>query len=401
MPTPNLQFSGVIIFNGSTYAPRLAGGQYDLPEDCPLSGPARSTARQWAAEWGVNVATARASTLRSLWNCTSYDAATRIALESGADAIVDADPAPAPMPPKAEPVTPKGNLTRAELLATLLEGGITEERVIQLVREHAPKPDGATRIEVKVQPEPTPRPVELAHRQFPEVMDELSMGHHVYLVGPAGTGKSSIIRQAAKLLGAGFASCCALQSASELLGFRDGHGNYAPTPFRNVYENGGIMLYDEADSSDARALNKFNQALDRSETYAFPDGMVRKHRAFVVGMTANTWGLGATAEYVGRTRIDGATMNRLVQIFIDYDENLELAMLPNNATVQSYVKKVQALRKAADKLKIKHLISPRQSEFGADAIIHKGYDIETCLVRYVRNSLDNVQWLKLRTEAGV
>ena len=187
-------------------------------------------------------------------------------------------------------------------------------------------------------------------------------GLPVMLVGPAGGGKTTSAEHVAQALGLPFYSNGALTGAHELTGYKDGAGHYHTTPFRQAFEHGGLYLMDETDRSDAAAPVTLNSAIANG-FMGFPDRAepVRAHPDFVPMIAANTYGRGADRIYVGANQLDGSTTDRFVTLDWDYDETLERTLTGDDAWV-SYV---QAARKAAFDLKVRHIISPRASMGGA------------------------------------
>ena len=211
-------------------------------------------------------------------------------------------------------------------------------------------------------------------------------GLPVMLVGPAGSGKTTACLHVADALGLPFYTNGALTGAHELTGYKDAAGQYHTTAFRQAFEHGGVYLMDELDRSDAAAVLALNSALANG-FMAFPDRPepVKAHPDFVPLVAANTYGRGADRLYVGANQLDAATLDRFATLSWDYDETLERAITGDDAWV-SYV---QAARKAASELKIRHVISPRASRAGAgqrragvafdmvaDTLIWKGLDMD-------------------------
>jgi len=176
------------------------------------------------------------------------------------------------------------------------------------------------------------------------------------LVGPAGSGKTTIAAQAAEALELPFYSTGAVGMAYQLQGFINAEGKYMETDLYRAYVNGGVFLFDEIDASSAQALLAFN-AIAANDLAAFPCGTVKRHADFVIIAAANTFGAGADAQYVGRAQLDAATLDRFSFLPMDYDERLELAISPNDA----WTRHVQAFRKAVRDLKLRHVVSPRAS----------------------------------------
>lgn len=303
--------------------------------------------------------------------------------------------------PKKERKAPKHDTkTRAqvtELLGSaidqIMRDSLNEERVIELITEHAGQPDLVT-VEVKERGE-TRKIDGLAHKQLADVIKWLSVDASVYLAGPAGSGKTTIARQCAEALGVDFYFSGAIFHKYELLGFIDAGGTYQETDFRRAFECGGVFLFDEIDASEASALVAFNAAI-ANRVCSFPDKMVNAHPDFRVIAAANTRGKGATREYTGRNPLDAATLDRYAIIDIDYDQGIEaelarrihLEVGGDNVTgVDDIVKTVQDARARAVALSLSCVISPRASIDAAKGLA-AGFTIQEALKAALWNKLD-------------
>ena len=224
-------------------------------------------------------------------------------------------------------------------------------------------------------------------------------GLPVMLVGPAGSGKTTACQHAAQALSLPFYTNGALTGAHELMGYKDASGTYHGTPFRRAFAFGGVYLMDEMDRSDPAAVLALNSALANGFA-AFPDQAepVKAHADFIPVVAANTYGRGADRLYIGANQLDASTLDRFAVLSWDYDETLERALSGDDAWT-SYV---QAARKAAGDLKIRHVISPRATMGGAvqrraglpfdmvaDAVLWKGLDAEQ-RARIVKEIPDSV-----------
>lgn len=225
---------------------------------------------------------------------------------------------------------------------------------------------------------------------------------HVWLVGPSGSGKSYLASQAALALGLNYYSTSAIQSKYDLIGFvppaYTGDLDKCPsllTAFRRAFQFGGAFAWDDIDASDPRAFVAFNEALANGR-FAFPDGMVEQHADFVCIASANTWGTGATADYVGRNKIDSATLSRFVRLMVDYDEVLERALVGNEHADWAHF--VQRVRDAVRKEGIKVLVTPRHTLQGA-ALIAAGMPRDKVESATVFAGLDNETVSRLRRAA--
>lgn len=202
--------------------------------------------------------------------------------------------------------------------------------------------------------------IDRAHKALPDILVAVAAGASPFLVGPAGSGKTTLAEQIAKALGRSFYMASRVTSEYKLVGFTDANGKTVRTQFREAYEHGGLFLFDEVDASDPDALTAFNAAL-AGQLADFPDGMVRRHKDFAAIAAGNTFGRGADRQYVGRNQLDAATLDRFQTFEIDYDEQLEIQIAGND----SWTKYVQAVRHAIESEKVRHVVSPRASIVGA------------------------------------
>jgi len=305
--------------------------------------------------------------------------------------------------PAANPAPALGNNPNTAAALQMLIASLTannsldENRVRAIMREELPNLVPVTRLEIV-----TPAGIkdcgsEPRHKLVPTLIQILSQKIPAALVGPAGSGKTTAAEQAAHALDIPFYIQGAVQGAHELLGFVDAHGRYQSTPFRQAFEHGGAICLDELDAGDAAGVLVLNSALANGHM-PFPDQTepVKRHPAFNVIACLNTYGTGADRTYVGRTQLDGATLDRFAFLAWGYDERLERAIvgaspedspaprkLPaSTMTADAWVNRVQALRSGAAKEKARVVISPRASLYGV-RMIAAGMPqatIEDCLI---------------------
>lgn len=216
------------------------------------------------------------------------------------------------------------------------------------------------------------------HSSFEPVLRMLSAGCHVMMVGPAGTGKSRIAADAAESLGLPFYSVSVHPQlpASQLAGYNDANGNYVRTPFREAWEHGGVFCFDELDNGHPGTLAMVNQALSGEEV-AFADGMVKRHTDFLCVGTANTYGTGPNAQYVGRQALDAATLDRFVQVTVDVDEALEahlVSSILDLGRADAWLTAVRRMRRNITENALRVICSPRTSLDGAK-MIHAGFSM--------------------------
>lgn len=196
------------------------------------------------------------------------------------------------------------------------------DAIVKMVREEvanlAPR-----RIEVKL-PTGERKDMGVQHSNFEALYRAVGAGLNVWLVGPAGTGKTSAAAAVAKALNIPFHAKSIGPQTTEggLLGYMHG-GHYVRTPLRDAYEHGGVMLLDECDAAAAGIV--VANAVAANPVAGFPDGVVERHPNFRLIAGANTIGQGADAQYVSRQPIDAATLDRFVFLPWDNDPRLESA----------------------------------------------------------------------------
>ena len=201
------------------------------------------------------------------------------------------------------------------------------------------------------------------HFQFEKLSKYVQTKNNIFLVGSAGSGKTTAARNIAKALNIKFYFTGAINSEYKLTGFIDAQGRIVNTEFRKAYENGGLFLFDEIDASFPQAILAFNAAL-ANDFMDFPDKKVQRHKNFYCIAAANTFGTGADRQYVGRNQLDAATLDRFITLNWEIDETLEHELAKN----YEWVNYVQKARKAASKIGERHIISPRASMQGADLL---------------------------------
>jgi cobaltochelatase CobS len=223
---------------------------------------------------------------------------------------------------------------------------------------------GPVQIVVRDKETKTKRTIESCHATLPALIQRVDAGVHTYLVGPAGSGKTTAGEQAARALKLkfGFMSVGPQTTKSDIVGFISAGGKYIPTEFRRRYQFGGLFLFDEMDAANAGVLTSVNAAL-AGDTASFPDAMVPRHKEFRCIAAGNTFGTGPDRQYVGRQELDAASLDRFNFLEWGYDEGLELSIAQNidKEIANDWVPFIQKVRKAVNELSIRHVVSPRAS----------------------------------------
>ena len=294
---------------------------------------------------------------------------------------------PAPIAPRIPP-TPAALEALDDDEKALIEkirakrAGLDEDRVIALIKQHSGSP-ATVNVTYSTAGMTWTATGEAMHHKFPLLLSAIAAGVNVMLVGPAGSGKTTACAKAAKALGLAFYFTGAIQSEYKLTGFVDAQGRIVSTAFRQAYENGGLFLFDENDASSPSAVLAFNAAL--ANDYAdFPDGSIARNDNFRAVAACNTFGLGASRQYVGRFKQDAAALDRYATIDWDYDTGLEAAMLGLNRPAgspippsietrateavagfrETWFHTVIKYRSAIAELKLEHVVSPRATVNG-------------------------------------
>lgn len=227
---------------------------------------------------------------------------------------------------------------------------------------------------------------EITHEQFETILAFVSMNEPVMLVGPAGTGKNVICGQVAKALGLEFYFSNAVTQEYKLTGFLDANSHYEETQFFKAFKYGGLFMLDEIDASIPEALIILNCAI-ANRYFDFPlYGRVNAHPDFRVIACANTFGTGASAEYVGRNQLDAATLNRFAMVQVDYDQRIEMVVATNDETTdEELVEFARMFRKYCQKNNVQHIVSYREISrmFKMVNIVKmdKATALKTCLVK--------------------
>ncbi len=172
------------------------------------------------------------------------------------------------------------------------------------------------------------------HEQMLSVLERARWARNVLLVGPAGTGKTTIAADVAKALSRPFSFLSLSAGVTEthlwgrMLPGAGGEWVFRESAFVKTYRDGGVFLFDEVDAADANVLVGINAALANghlSNPYDPDAAVIPRHPDCLIICAANTFGRGADRQYVGRNALDAATLDRFTcaTLNIDYDTGLE------------------------------------------------------------------------------
>lgn len=169
--------------------------------------------------------------------------------------------------------------------------------------------------------------------------------NNVYLHGPAGTGKSYMVKRIADAIDAGYWETGIVNMKEELLGFENARGTYTEPECVKILKNGKdgknitIMLFDEFDGMPNSVTLTWNNIF-ASRRFTTPQGTFNVHPSVRFIATGNTTMDGAD-EFYDRETVDKSVKTRWIFKAIDYDKKVEKKLA--DADVVEFL---QGLRKA-------------------------------------------------------
>ena len=217
------------------------------------------------------------------------------------------------------------------------------------------------------------------HPKFDTIVKYAKMRSNVMLVGDSGSGKTFVAKQVADALDLtfGYISCSMGMQEAVLQGYQTVKGDYISTDFLNIYENGGVFLLDEFDSCDANVLMVINSALANG-SFSVPrrknKPYAKRHKDCIVLVAGNTWGNGnGSRKFSGRGTIDGATLDRFLKVYFDYDNSLERKLVGEHENAYNFLIELRELVK--EKRLATKIVSTRRFE-DANMFLSNGETLE-------------------------
>ena len=211
--------------------------------------------------------------------------------------------------------------------------------------------------------------------------------NNVYLHGPAGTGKSYMVKRIAEAIGAGYWETGIVNMKEELLGFTDAGGRYVTPECVKILKDGKegkkltIMLFDEFDGMPNGVTLTWNNIF-ASRRFTTPEGTFNVHPSVRFVATGNTTMDGAD-EFYDRETVDKSVKTRWLFKAVDYDKKVEKKLA--DADVVEFL---QGLRRAKDNCGLDLLVTYREftalqwsKAIIADGIMDKESALESCVFK--------------------
>ena len=210
---------------------------------------------------------------------------------------------------------------------------------------------------------------------------------NIWLCGPAGSGKSVMTRQIAKELGLPYLciSCGIGTSSTEFIGYK--YPTRESTKFAEFYSKPSIILLDEFTALDPAVAQICNAALANDEIETTTGTVYRDPNCIIVA-TSNTFGGGASRQYVANNQLDASTIDRFVGGIIEVSYS-ELYESRYDKEVVNYVNDLRNIIKTYD---FRRIASTR--------MIQAGCALKSAYVKDWKNQLI-INWSKEERRAVI
>ena len=198
------------------------------------------------------------------------------------------------------------------------------------------------------------------HGAFPKIMRLINAGLNVFMVGPGGSGKTTIAEDVAASYKRPYVHfpCTAGVSEGQITGqvytLEGGRQFWVPSDVimafggeQAIFEDGkfrvvknddmaGVILFDELAAMDANTSIVLNAPFANGifsvgrRILSGLNPIVPKHAKNIILAADNTYGSGMSVEYQGRNALDGAFLDRFYIVKVGYDPLIEcqIANLP-------------------------------------------------------------------------
>lgn len=278
-------------------------------------------------------------------------------------------------------------LTKTAVTQAVKEGQKLKAEVMREVEEKArkitemyAKPQNLC-LHVKLGNLPAMKLKNRASKILPELLVQCQIGqaggNWPMIVGPTGCGKTVAAEQVAETLKLSFdhVNCSEGMSETWLWGRQTPNG-FIPGGLWKAFKDGGVFLFDEADAANDNVWLSINTMLANGHAHNPISGeTVKRHPSFIAIAATNTNGKGGTGAYTGRSRLDGATLNRFAMFEVVYDKELEQELCPDKKLRET----LHEIRKKLGEKKSQDVISTRDLK-NAFLQLQAGFSVERILL---------------------
>lgn len=271
------------------------------------------------------------------------------------------------------------------LMDYILENAVKPEQVEEIVKASIQKALNGMPVKTVVHNPVTSQKVQLdlTHSKFEEVFDTATCPDvNLCLVGPTGSGKTTIAKHVAKALGYDYVIVSITAGVSEgaLTGWllpvgKEGQFLHIDAVALEKWRKGNcVILIDEMDSGDPNTLLIANNMFGGDELFIpqrHEEPRVKRGENVIVIGAMNTYGSGADMIYSGRNQLDGATRARFIFMELGYCAKLEKKILNNDELLEW----AHPIRKAIKKHKLQRIMSTHTLKQYASLMNHRNWTL--------------------------
>lgn len=184
----------------------------------------------------------------------------------------------------------------------------------------------------------TPEVTDNGIDEFQEIIDQLMLGHNLFFVGGAGTGKTTLAQNIADTLGREYITinCSQWTAPTEIIGGQTLDG-YQEGKMIEAWEKGYVLILDELPKLDPNTAGLLNDALAKSkqsEAVIFNSRKekFKKHKNFSVIATGNIYPNAEDMAYGANNKQDLSLLDRFSGsvYWIEKNPKLEKMIVQND-----------------------------------------------------------------------